>query len=181
MALENTFSSGRMGLDLFYLTDFMHLREGEQILQIFHHHPTPFVFNILKLIAATLPFFLLIFVFQESLSTSVFVLINLGVFLLFALVVIYLSLIYWLDKLVVTNFRVVHIDWKYLTVRDEAEGLIDDIQDIQTEEKGLLSYLKVFDYGSISIDTASSHVTLIFRDAPDPEGIRRFIYHVRQQ
>ena len=159
----------------------MHLREGEQILKIFHHHPTPFILNVLKLIAATLPFFLLLFIFQGSYGASISIVLHLAVFALFALVTVYLSLIYWLDKLVVTNFRVIHIDWKYLTIRDEAEGLIDDIQDIQTEEKGLLSYFRVFDYGVIRIDTASSHVTLTFIDAPDPEGIRRFIYHVRQQ
>lgn len=159
----------------------MRLREGERILKIYHHHPTPFVLNILKVILATMPFFLLLFAAQEGLSTSAYVIAHLVVLLIFSLVVVYLSLIYWLDKLVVTNQRVVHIDWKYLTVRDEAEGLLDDIQDILTEEKGLLSYFAVFDYGSIKIDTASSHVTLTFIEAPDPEGIRRFIYHVRHQ
>jgi len=50
-----------------------------------------------------------------------------------------------------------------------------------TAEKGLLSYFSFFDYGQIRIDTASSHTTLTFEDAPNPEGIRQFIYHVRHQ
>ena len=104
---------------------------------------------------------------------------NLVVFLIFSLVIVYLSLIYWLDKLIVTNLRVVHVDWKYLTVRDEQEALLEDIQDVKTHELGFLSYFRVFDYGRIKIDTASSHVTLEFIDSPDPEGIRRYIYHVR--
>lgn len=48
----------------------MHLREGEKILRIYHHHPTPFVLNILKVIGAVLPFFFLLFLFQESLSAK---------------------------------------------------------------------------------------------------------------
>lgn len=159
----------------------MHLREGEQILKIYHHHPTPFILNILKLIIATMPFFLLLFAFQEALSQSGYVLGHLIVLFIFSIVVVYLSLIYWLDKLVITNHRIVHIDWRYLTIRDESEGFIDDIQDIQTEEKGILSYFRIFDYGNIKIETASSHATLVFLHAPDPEGIRRYIYHLRTQ
>ena len=159
----------------------MNLREGEQILKIYHHHPTPFVFQILKVVLATSPFFFLLFILQSAFSTFAYVIAHLIVLAIFSLVVVYLSLIYWLDKLVITNLRVIHIDWKYLTVRDEAEGLLDDIQDILTAEKGLLSFFSFLDYGDIKIDTASSHVTLTFEHAPNPEGIRQFIYHIRHQ
>lgn len=159
----------------------MDLREGEQIMKVFHHHPTPFVLNIFKVIAATFPFFLLLFIFQEALPSRVNLTLHLIVITIFALVVTYMALIYWLDKLVITNQRAIYIDWKYLTVRDESEALLDDIQDIQTKEKGLLSYFYIFDYGTFTLETASSHVTLKFPDAPDPEGIRRYVYHIRQQ
>lgn len=159
----------------------MELREGEYILKVYHHHPTPYIFNVLKIIAATLPFFFLLFIFQEAVSTTVLVWGNIIIFAIFALVITYYSLVYWLDKLVITNKRVIYIDWKFLTVRDEAEAGLDDIQDIQTKEKGLLSYFKFFDYGTLRMDTASSYVTLEFFDAPDPEGIRQYVYHVRQQ
>ena len=75
----------------------------------------------------------------------------------------------------------VYIDWEYLTVRNEAEALLNDIQDVQTEEKGLLSFFWIFDYGTLRLDTASSYVTIEFFDAPDPEGIRKFIYHIKTQ
>lgn len=159
----------------------MHLREGERILKIYRHHPTPFVLDIFKIIIGTFPFYLMLFLFQNVLSTGAYVLGHVLILGLFSLILIYLSLIYWLDKLVLTNYRVVHIDWKYLTVRNEAEAELDDIQDIHTEEKGILSFLWVFDYGALVLDTASAHVTLRFVDAPDPEQIRRFIYHLRNQ
>ncbi len=125
----------------------MQLREGEQIVKIVHHHPTPFVLDVLKVILGSFPFFLMLFLFNPVLSTKWSVLLHLMVFLLFTLVLIYVSLIYWLDKLIITSQRIIHIDWKYLTVRDESEAFLRDIQDIQTEEKGILSTFWIFDYG----------------------------------
>ena len=56
-----------------------------------------------------------------------------------------------------------------MTVRDEAEALLDDIQDVQTEEKGILASFWLFDFGMLRLDTASSYVTMEFKHAPDPE------------
>ena len=165
----------------YYITSFMDLREGERILKVYHHHPTPFIFDLLKLIAATFPFFLLLFLFQGALPTKWYIIAHLILFACFALVVTYIALIFWLDKLIITNKRIVFIDWKLLTVRDEAEALLGDIQDVQTEEKGVLANLWLFDYGLLRLDTASSYITIQFPDAPDPEAIRRFIYHVKSQ
>ena len=159
----------------------MHLREAEQILKIYHHHPTPFVFQVLKVIAATFPFLLMLFLFQETVSTKTYVIAHLIILFIFSLVITYLSLIYWLDKLIVTNQRIVHVDWKYLTSRDESDVMLNEIEDIQTEEKGVLSYFWVLDYGTLRLDTASSYLAMEFLNAPDPEGIRKFVYHVRNQ
>ncbi len=101
------------------------------------------------------------------------------VFALFALVLIYVSLIYWLDKVIITNVRIIHIDWKYLTIRDESEAFLSDIQDVQTEEKGILAKFWIFDYGLIRLDTPSSYVTIEFKDAPDPENIRKYIFSMK--
>ncbi len=98
---------------------------------------------------------------------------------MFILFCVYLALIYWLDKIIITNLRIVHIDWKYLTVKHESEVMIADIQDIQTKERGFWSHFKIFDYGSIKIDSPSSYVTIRFTQAPNPEEIRQFIYHLR--
>jgi hypothetical protein len=169
-----------MGLGCAHFTLFMHLREGEEILKIYRHHPTPFVKQILIALIGTAPFYFLLFMLKEGLSVKLFLIISISVFVIFSLVVAYLSLVYWLDKFIVTNQRIVFVDWRLLTVKDEAETFFDEIQEITTREKGFLSYLKVFDYGTIAIETASAHVVIEFPNAPDPEGIRRFIYHIRE-
>ncbi len=179
MELENTFSFCRIGLDRVYFTLFMHLREGEQILKIYRHHPTPFVWQIFVAVLGTLPFFFMLFLLQESFSSKTFLIISLVILFIFGIVVAYISLVYWLDKFIITNQRIVFVDWRLLSERDEAETFYHEIQEITTREKGVLAYLKAFDYGNIAIETASAHVVIEFPNAPDPEGIRRYIYHIR--
>lgn len=166
---------------LIYFHIIMHLRQGEQVLKIYHRHLTPYVWGIIKRIIILLPVFALLFVLQESISSSVYYIIFSVLVVIYILIFIYFSFIYWLDKLVVTNLRVIFVNWRYLSVRDEAEAVIEDIQDIRTKEKGIFSYLKAFDYGDFRLDTASSNVVIQFDNAPDPEGIRHFIYNVRKQ
>ncbi|MEK7673302.1 MAG: PH domain-containing protein [Patescibacteria group bacterium] len=159
----------------------MHLREGERILKVFHHHITPFVGQVLIAIVSTLPFYLLLFALQGSVSGLAYFISHIIVFLIFALMISYMTLVFWLDRLVVTNMRVIYINWKTLTIREEAEAFWEEIQDIHTKEKGVFSYFKFLDYGMIAIQTAATFGRIEFDYAPDPEGIRQFIFHVRNQ
>lgn len=157
----------------------MYLREGEQVMKVFHHHPAPFAKNVFKIILGTLPFFMILYLFSSTMSRSAIAWSNIVVVLIFILILIYHALVYWLDRLVVTNQRVIHIDWKYLTIRNEYETELNDIQDIHTKEKGVLAAFWIFDYGTFRLQTSSHEVTINFTEAPDPEGIRQFIYNIK--
>ena len=63
----------------------MNLREGEQILKIYHHHPTPFVIQLLALMLGIFPFFLILFWMQGLLSTFWYVMSHIIVFLVSAI------------------------------------------------------------------------------------------------
>jgi hypothetical protein len=153
----------------------MELNNGERIIRIYHHHPFPFMVQMLKVLGASIPFFVLLYSISSALTPHQIIIGISTIVILFSLVIIYLALIYWLDKLVITNQRVVYIDWKMLTKRDEGEALLYDIQDIHTEEKGILSAFYMFDYGIIRLETAASKATVVFTEAPDPEGIKAFL------
>jgi len=86
-----------------------------------------------------------------------------------------ITLDYILDKLIITNKRVIWINWKTLFKREEHEAELMDIQDIETREKGILSKWHIMDYGLLQIATASSTLCISFEDCPDPEGIKHFI------
>ncbi|MBU1446471.1 hypothetical protein KKD70_04390 [Patescibacteria group bacterium] len=124
---------------------------------------------------ASFPFFFLLFWAAPYLKSTYIIITALIIIAFFSIVIIYLALIYWLDKLVITNKRVIHIDWLFLTKKAEGEALLYDIQDIHTQERGILSALYLFDYGVIRLETASSKTTIRFTEAPDPEGIKEFV------
>lgn len=153
----------------------MQLQRGEQVIRIYHHHPLPFVIQILKSLGASFPFFFLLFLFSSAMRYEWIVISVLFIMAIYTVIIVYLALIYWLDKLVITNKRIIHIDWKLLSQRDEGEALLTDIQDISSKEKGILSALYLFDYGQIRLETAASKATIIFTEAPDPEGIKAFL------
>lgn len=153
----------------------IHLKEGERIVKTYHHHPFPFAMQLVKTVAASAPFFFLLYLIKSALSTQYLIIAILSIVILFSLVIVYLALIYWLDRLVITNKRIVHIDWKFLTKRDSQQALLHDIQDIRTHEQGILASLYIFDHGTIRIETASSKTTIVFIEAPDPEGMKAFI------
>ena len=75
--------------------------------------------------------------------------------------------------------RVVFIDYKYLTTKEDSFVDISDIQDIKTRENGVLSYFWIFDYGSFEIETSSSTISIIFPNSPCPETIRQFLFHLK--
>lgn len=89
---------------------------------------------------------------------------------------IYDHFLYYSDSLVITNNRIVHLDWKTFFHREEVVAQLEDIQNISTVENGVLSYLPLFDYGTFKVETSSTKSIITFNEAPDPEGLRFYIY-----
>ena len=112
-----------------YYTYIMDLREGEKILKTYRHHPTPFVWTMIKtLLIASLSYVFLYFSLP-FLSFSWVVISHIIFFSILVLIIIYLSLIYWLDALIITNQRVISIDYKFLTDSYGSQSFIADIED----------------------------------------------------
>lgn len=154
----------------------MRLGKGEKVLKVYYHHYLPFVRRLIKVFLITLPFYFMLFLFKDGLPNNIIFGFHLVLISVFSLITVYITLVYWLDRLVITNKRVVFIDWKYLTVKAEHETELADIQEVSSYEKGIIAILPVFDYGSIVIQTASSSPTIEFPEAPDPDSIKTFIY-----
>jgi hypothetical protein len=154
----------------------MHIENGEVIIHTFRHHYFPYITRLIELCLGFTPiFFLMYFLTNESkLSTITYSFLGVTIFFIFSF--LYMSSIYWLDKLIITNKRIIHVDWKNLTLRKEYEAKINEVQDIRTQEKGILSKIGMFDYGIVQIDTASAKSIILFAEAPDPENIKHFIY-----
>lgn len=156
----------------------MHLGTNEVVVKIFYHHYLPFTIRLLKLILASVPMYALLFFLAPTLPGNFLLIAHLAIVIGFTLAVAYMTIVYWLDRLVLTNERIVFIDWQYLTKKTESEASLKDIQDIRTHERGFLASFSVFDYGTIEIKTASDKSVIKFDEIPDPEGVRKAIYLV---
>lgn len=159
----------------------MQLDKGEKVLATYYHHYTPFIIRILKVVSATIPFYFLLYLFRTSLSFNTVFFLHILVVSLFCLVTIYVTLVYWLDRFIVTTKRLIHIDWKYLSVKSEYETELKDVQDITSIERGVFAILPVLDYGRIEIKTSSNKTTIIFEEAPNPNGIKKFLQSIITQ
>lgn len=158
----------------------MHLRTTETIQKIYRRHYLPYIFSVMKMLMASFAFFFVAFLLQESISRQAFIWTLIVIIIIFIGVFLYLSFVYWSDKLVVTNHRVIFVNWKLLNVSEESEAELHDIQDIHIVEKGLLAHIPLFDYGTLTVSTAASDLAVQFLDAPDPDTIKQFIFSVKE-
>lgn len=156
----------------------MKLKENEYVVKVFHHHLSAMILRMSLIALTSIPFFFVAFIVSHILDPVQAIFVYLAVFVCFALVMFYDGLLYHLDRLIITNYRIIYIDWQGAFSRNEHEAELIDIQDIETREKGVLSFLPFMDYGTMTIETASAHTIVKFTEAPDPEGIKHFIYHL---
>ncbi len=153
----------------------MQLREGEAVLKTVSRHPTPYFLKLAEVIAIAIPFYVLIFYIGREASAEVTLGLLAFISFFIGIIIAVFSFDYLLDKLIITNKRVIWVNWRSLFKREEHEAELMDIQDIGTSEKGILSKLRFLDYGFIKIDTASASACIDFQDCPDPEGTKHFI------
>ena len=153
----------------------MLLTKDEFVLKIFYHHYTPFFFNVFKLVFFIMPFYLILYLIKDTLTFKVIFIVHLVLLFVFIALLIYLTLIYWLDRLVITNKRVIFIDWKYLTVKKISEVEFGDIIDVEVHTSGIFSKFKFLDFGSIDLLTSTSKVAISFPQAAYPIKLRTYI------
>lgn len=156
----------------------MQLQANEEVVKVYHHHLTARIIRSLRILVAGLPFYLVAWFFRDTLSSQqmfwLYFFVSVGI--IGAL--LYDGILYYLDRLVITNRRILYIDWNGALSNTEHEAELVDIQDIETREKGFIAMFPFLDYGDFTLETASTHTTIHFPNAPDPEGIKHFIYHL---
>ncbi|MBI5448700.1 hypothetical protein HY948_00030 [Candidatus Gottesmanbacteria bacterium] len=80
------------------------------------------------------------------------------------------NFLYWFFNIyIVTNERVVDIDFLYLLYKRFSQAELSKIQDISYASGGILA--AVFDYGNVIIETAGEAPNLEFGKVPHPEKV----------
>lgn len=161
-----------------HIARFIKQKPYEHIEYILHRHPLTFlpqIFLFLLLCSVPLMVGYMIQSFAPGLlasqSTYALLVLFVSVYLLGVLLFLYTEFVlYYLDVWIVTNDRVVDIEQLGLFSRTISELDLYNIQDATSDVHGFFPTL--FNYGVVTIKTASTNVNIIFRDIPHANKVR---------
>jgi len=80
---------------------------------------------------------------------------------------------YFLDVWIVTNHRILNIELEGLFKRTVTEVKLFRIQDVTTEQTGLLAHF--LNYGDVYIQSAGTRQRVVFEQVPNPNKVARQI------
>ncbi len=159
-------------------------QNDEDIILLIRAHPiTNFPWILLAILGIIAPVILGPLLFLSGtlppigfgLGLSVAILWYLGIF-----TYSFLNLLYWYFNVgLVTNERVIDIDWNSLVDRDVATAQVSQIEDIREAQIGVLP--GVFDFGNVYIQTAGTQPNVEFYNVPHPQLIVRKIQELMQR
>lgn len=147
-------------------------------------HKTPFVFKMLKILAVASPIYIILLFMARDIDAEWVLLVFAAVSFFVGIVIAIVSIEYLFDQLIITNKRIVHINWHSVFRKEEHAAELEDVQDVQINVKGLLSKIGFFNYGMIEVETASTKTCITFHDCPNPEAVKNLIFrqlmHIKQ-
>lgn len=83
------------------------------------------------------------------------------------------------DYYAVTNKRVIQQERTPFGRENSGEAFLLEVQDIQSVKEGQLA--RLLNFGDLIIDTAGKSQLVIFRQIPDPEGVKNLIFEQRER
>ena len=162
-----------------HIPDLLHQKSYEQVRYVLRRHPLTFVPNaIMFIILLALPFGVAVMLKTQypellagDVARTILILSASGYLLLVYIFFFFQFVDYYLDMWIVTNDRIIDIEQLGLFNRTISELDLFRIQDVTSEVKGI--FATFFDYGNVSIKTASQNLDIVFHDIPHPNIIRK--------
>ncbi|OGJ37545.1 MAG: hypothetical protein A2383_00805 [Candidatus Pacebacteria bacterium RIFOXYB1_FULL_39_46] len=142
----------------------------EQIILILRQHPITLLKQIVIIIIALfLPILTKGSFFAEFLPDSYILGLNLGWYLLISSYILSTFLIWFFSVFIITDERIIDVDFVSLLFKDVSSAKIDAIQDISSKTSGFLA--SVINYGTVYIQTAGEQRELQFENIPQPAKV----------
>tara|TARA_Y100001970_G_C14231477_1_gene858902 strand:- start:1282 stop:1614 length:333 start_codon:yes stop_codon:yes gene_type:complete len=101
-------------------------------------------------------------------------------FVIFVLVFLNMTLIYWFDKLIITNQRLIFVNWISITNVHEREINLKDVQDIASFERGLIRFIPFLSFGKIVIKSSAYKFDITFEEIGKANKVRTFITRISE-
>ncbi|MFH1286243.1 MAG: PH domain-containing protein [Candidatus Magasanikbacteria bacterium] len=170
-----------------YLNQVINKKKYEKIVHHLRRHPMTFIpilglFFVLMGVPVIL-YVIVVNLFPELLdSPTVYPMLVLGASVYFLSVYLFFYgyfIDYYLDLWIVTNDRIVDMEQHGLFRRTSTELDLFRIQDVSAHISGVFPTL--FNYGDVTVKTASSNLDIVFRDVANPNGIRESLVHLADE
>lgn len=152
---------------------------GETIILLLRRHWVTNVFwIIMSLLFLLTPIFLFPLIAMSNiipsqLPSSFITLLVLGWYLLTFTYILVKFLMWYINIFIVTNERIIDIDFINLLNKKFAETRITRVEDVTMRTGGFLR--AIFDYGVVTVQTASREVQFELSDVPHPDRVVRTI------
>jgi len=146
----------------------------EHIILLLRQHPvTQLGWVLAAAIGAFLPILFDSIHFFDYLPLSYQIGVYLGWYLIL-LGFVFESFIKWFYNVyILTDERVIDVDFHHLTYRNISAAKIDNIEDVTAKTAGFLSAL--FDFGTVTIQTAAAQREFEFNGVPHPVKVKKII------
>lgn len=153
---------------------FRNQEEGEEIILFLKKHLATNIPWIVKAgIAALIPFVVMIMlgILNTSINLPFNYILLFGIFYYFVVFgYVFVQFITWFFNIsLVTNKRIVDIDFSQLVFESVAATKLTQIEDVSYHQIGVLR--SIFDYGDVSIQTAGTTGNFVSHAVPHPEKV----------
>ncbi|RAL57895.1 hypothetical protein BLD25_00895 [Candidatus Gracilibacteria bacterium GN02-872] len=155
------------------MLNLQNMRPGEEVLMVVKRHWIVYVMLFIYFFSGVIVTFMIFFFF--GLNTWGYML-NIILWLILSIILYIEWLNHELDMYVVTNNRVIGLEQIAFLNRAVTECNLGQIQEVNSKAKGL--FANIFNYGTLSIQTAGSKTTLKMEFCPDVMQTSRKILNV---
>lgn len=154
--------------------------DGEKVVLFLRQHP---IVNLpwiaLAIILSLAPSVLSVFPLISFLPANFQLIALLFWYLIVAAFVLESALSWFFNIFIVTDERIIDVDFLNLIYREITEAKTDKIQDVTHSVGGVVR--TVFNYGDVMIQTAGTSQNLEFERVPNPALVARIIQALRNQ
>ncbi|MFA5135807.1 MAG: hypothetical protein WC489_00255 [Patescibacteria group bacterium] len=159
-------------------TRFEAQNDKEEVLLVLRAHPITLLRTFINTLALFFILFFVNFFFPSFLNISQIIFINIF-FLVFLVNYVWFGFINWYFNVgIVTNQRVVDVDFNVILYKEVTYTLISHIEDVTAKTGGFLE--SVFNFGNLFIQTAGTETNTEFLNIPHPSSAAKIINSIIQ-
>jgi len=148
-------------------------RVNEKIILVLRSHPITQVGWVINGIIMFTLLFLTDVVLPNFFAINQIIFFNL-IMIAFIISYIWFNFLHWFFNVgIVTNERVLDLDYSSVTYKESTEAKLNKIEDITAKQVGYLG--SFFNYGDVFVQTAGTEANIEFMSVPEPSTIVKII------